>query len=221
MWKLWWHFSSRLSLHSYHMEYFSLFFFVCGKITLDCLLVLMSEKQRSTKRLKTLTSVSLVLFITQRLFWQRGDGEWEHFKDQTFCHGLRGQPDSLLLSAMRGSSGWWWEVAAGVDRDTDRDCLVFSFSPVTVGRLVRLRARTCSPLGAVWRVREVKGGCWFGSAQSGGSELRELCGWNDGGGRRRGGKHGRERRMGGEDAKDMVLTTVKWEDASWNVLIKY
>lgn len=73
----------------------------------------MSSKQRSTKRLKASTSASLGLFITQRLSWQRGDGEWEHFKDQTFCHGLRGQPDSLLLSAMRGSSGWWWEAVVG------------------------------------------------------------------------------------------------------------
>lgn len=28
---------------------------------------------------------------------------WEDFKDQTFCHALRRRPDSLLLSAMRGS----------------------------------------------------------------------------------------------------------------------
>lgn len=29
------------------------------------------------------------------------------------CHGLRGQSDSLFLSAMSGSSGWWWEVGWG------------------------------------------------------------------------------------------------------------
>jgi len=68
-------------------------------------------------------------------------------KDQTVRHGLRGQHDSLLLSAMRGFL-WvggggvrgWGELEVG---DTDGHCLVFSFS--SVGRLVRLRAQTRSP----------------------------------------------------------------------------
>lgn len=42
---------------------------------------------------------------------------WEHFKDQTFCHALRRRPDSLLLSAMRGSS-LRWRGCAGTQTDT-------------------------------------------------------------------------------------------------------
>lgn len=46
-------------------------------------------------------------------------------------------------------------MMVGVDRDTGRHCLVFSFS--SVRRLVCLRAQTCSPLRCVWRVCGVKG----------------------------------------------------------------
>lgn len=118
-------------------------------------------KKQSTKRLKTLTTASLVLFITQRLFWQGGRSMWEHFKDQTFCHALRRRPDSLLLSAMRGPP----PRMAGVHRDTDGHCLVFSFS--SVRRHACLRAQTCSPRSEGY-AKSMGPLVWFGSRMGGG-----------------------------------------------------
>lgn len=52
--------------------------------------------------------------------------EWEHFKDQTFCHGLRRQPDSLLLSAQRAPPHPSPEGGGG---QTERQTVPVQYSP--------------------------------------------------------------------------------------------
>lgn len=57
---------------------------------------------------------------------ERTHCEWEHFKDQTFCRGLRRQPDSLLLSAQRGAPG---SSVGGGEVQTERQTVPVQYSP--------------------------------------------------------------------------------------------
>lgn len=146
---------------------------------------------------------------------ERTHCEWEHFKDRTFCRGLRRQPDSLLFSAQRGAPGWW-----GGDRQKDRQSLfsiLFQFCPPACMSLSSDMFRT------VWRASEIKR--VLGSADTRRSRPSICVGGCDeesrGRREKRGRKHGREREDGGTEAKDTVVTTVEWLDASWNVLIKH
>lgn len=64
--------------------------------------------------MKMLACLISIGYRTEALGREGTHCEWEHFKDQTFCHALRRQPDSLLLSAQRGAP---WMVGGGRQRD--------------------------------------------------------------------------------------------------------
>lgn len=74
-------------------------------------------------RMETLMRLISIGYRAEALGNEGTHCEWEHFKDQTFCHALRRQPDSSLLSAQRAppppSPGLWgW-----TDRQRDRQPL--------------------------------------------------------------------------------------------------
>lgn len=179
--------------------------------------------QWRSRGVKTLTCLISIGYRAEALGKGRTRCEWEHFKDQTFCPGLRRQPDSLLLSVQRGAPGWWWWWWwwEGGRRQEDRQSLfsiLLHFCPAA--RVSELRH-----VQTAWRVSEIRR--VLGSAvTAGGGGRPSMCvggcdGESRGGREKRGRKHGREREDGGIEAKDTGVTSVEWLDASGNVWMKH